>query len=621
MAFPPVPVYPHAIDSDHTLYLVFNTTETRLAADNSPWAQEIEVVPVAPDKADIWAENGFGNIEGELFYYDDVALNGYGKVVKLKGCARQVGGDKTKFNKKGTWIRSYVVAEHHNQLVDAILKTQDFIGRNFDPRQQTLDWRIRNLQALQVIFDDYSCPDINFTFNIIEDDPVGGVLAEYLIEITPPGSISSFRLDFGDGDFTTTTLEGEHRYALNARIDPVVRVSNDKCQIIQTPIERSNPAEPPPDISRDFDIPIPEVPEFPDFTFVPCEVPEPDINVPPLVVPCISLEGQIGPLPSVIVGPNINLVSNVTITSNNPINITQSVVQIIGGENIPNIIIIDPPIPPTIIIDPPIPPTIVIVPPQSNITIDLDITDMPRLEVDWGTPPEMEVALTLAKQVKTPALFATDPEMVSQFGEEFADLFEMNKTMKVEYESVGIPTEIRVIMPEDVTVKLDTSDLDEKKIRIDATGVNIPTDIRIYGPDSPIPNSIKLDGSNLPEQFDLVYRGEAIPIDASSLPRSIKLEMEKDIPHTILVEMPKPIPEKIVIESNIPDTITLIGPTSIPISIPENVFLPVKFPDKMPEVEMVWRGNPIEVKITMDEITKKDADGKNCVMIVPCPAK
>ena len=549
--------------------------------------------------------------------------NEHGKVVRLKGCARQIGGEKTKFNKKGTWVRSYVVAEHHNQLVDAILKTQDFIGRNFDPRPETLDWRIRNLQELAVIFDDFSCPDINFTFNIVEDDPVGGVLAEYLIEITPPGSVSSFRLDFGDGDFTTTVLEGQHRYALNARIDPVVRVSNDKCQIIQTPIERSNPAEPPPDISRDFDIPIPEVPEFPDFTFVPCEVPEPDINVPPLVVPCISLEGQIGPLPSVITGPNINLVSNVTITSNNPINITQSVVQIIGGDNIPNIIIIDPPIPPTIIIDPPIPPTIVIVPPQSNITVDLDITEMPRLEVDWGTPPDMEVALTLAKAVKTPERFAADPEMVSQFGEEFADLFEMNNTMKVEYESVGIPTEIKVVMPDDVTVKLDTSDLDQKKIRIDATGVNIPTDIKIYGPDSPIPNSIKLDGSNLPEQFDLVYRGEAIPIDGSSLPRSIKVEMEKDIPHTILVEMPKPIPEKIVIESNIPDTITLIGPTSIPISIPENVFLPVKFPDKMPEVEMVWRGNPIEVKITMDEIIGKDSDEKgkkNCVMIVPCPA-
>ena len=39
MAFPPVPVYPKAIDSNYTLYLVYNTTETKLAADNSPWAQ------------------------------------------------------------------------------------------------------------------------------------------------------------------------------------------------------------------------------------------------------------------------------------------------------------------------------------------------------------------------------------------------------------------------------------------------------------------------------------------------------------------------------------------------------------------------------------------------------
>src|SRR5688572_19689851 len=116
MAFPPLPVYPHGIDDDYTLYLVFNTTETKLAADNSPWAQEVQIVPVAADEEDIWADNGFANIEGELFYYDSVERNANGKVSKLKGCARNMGGEKTQFNKKGTWIRSYVVAEHHNQL-------------------------------------------------------------------------------------------------------------------------------------------------------------------------------------------------------------------------------------------------------------------------------------------------------------------------------------------------------------------------------------------------------------------------------------------------------------------------------------------------------------------------
>lgn len=85
MAFPPVPVFPNDIDSDYTLFLVHNTTETRLCLDNSAWAEEISIVPVSADRPEIWADNGFGNIEGELFYYDSVEKNGNGKVVKLKG--------------------------------------------------------------------------------------------------------------------------------------------------------------------------------------------------------------------------------------------------------------------------------------------------------------------------------------------------------------------------------------------------------------------------------------------------------------------------------------------------------------------------------------------------------
>lgn len=611
MAFPPTPVYPKAYDDDYTLYLVHNTTETRLAVDNAPWSQEIDIVPVASDKSEIWADNGFGNIDNELFYYDSVEKNDFGKVNKLKGCARQLGGDKTKFNKRGTWVRSYVVAEHHNQLVMSVLKTQNFIGYNFDPRRETLDWRIRNLQALEIIFDDFNCPDIHFTWNIIENNNVTGVLAEYLVEITPPGTISSFRLDFGDGEFTTTDLQGQHRYALNARIDPIISVSNDKCQIIQTPIERLNPAEPTPQTELSFEVFIPEVPDIPDFTFVPCEVPEPEINLPPLVVPCISIEGQVGPIPSVIVGPNINMVSNVTIT---PI---PSVISFTG--TLPSIIIIDtPPIPPTIIIDPPIPPTIVIVPPDSNIAINLDFTEMPRLEVDWGSPPEMEVAMTFAREVRTPQRFAADEKLMAEFGEEFADLFETKQSVKVEYEPVGIPSEIRVIMPEDTSVKLDARELDNKKIQIDATGLDIPTNIKIHGPESPIPDSIVFDASDLVQAIERLQNISPIKLDASGIPESIKVEMEKEIPKTIIVDIPKPIPERIIVESKIPDKIILEGPAGIPLLLPDEFVLPVKFPDKMPEVELVWKGSPIEVKITMDEIINKDAEGKNCVMIVPC---
>jgi hypothetical protein len=616
MAFPPVPLYPEAIDTDYTLFLVYNTSEARLAENNAPWSQEVDIVPVASDKPEIWADNGFATIEGELFYYDEVEKNAYGKVTKLKGCSRQLGGENTKQNERGTWVRGFVVAEHHNQLVTGIMKTQNFIGYNFDPRQATLDWRIRNLQELEVVFDDFDCPDVTFTFNITEDSPVTGKVATFSLQISPPGTINNFRLDFGDGNFTTTELDGTHRYAVNARVDPVVTIANDKCEIIQTPTARDNPAEPTPQIAEVFESWIPEIPPIPDFNCVPCEVPEPDIELPPLVFPCISLEGQIGPLPSVITGPDINLVSNVTITGpDEPVQILHSTVTITGGVNIPNIIIIDPPVPPTIIVDPPIPPTIVIVPPQSQITLELDATELPRLEVDWGAPPEMEVALTMAKNVKTPEKFAVDPEIVGQFGEEFADLFEASETMKVEYETVGIPEEIKIIPPDMPKVKFDTKDI-PKEIKL--KGVEIPKDIKIHGPESPIPNSIKLDGSELPEAVDLVYKGKAIPVDVTT---TVELKMEKEIPQKILVEMPKPIPEKIVLEHDLPRSITLEGPESIPISIPEGLTIPLEMPEDMPPVEMVYRGAPIEVKITMDEIINKDADGRQCVMIVPCPTK
>ena len=613
MAFPPVPVFPYAIDSDYTLFLVYNTTETVTSADNAPWSQEIDIVPVASDKLEIWADNGFANISGELLYYDDVEKDANGKVKKLKKCARNLGGDETKFNKKCTWIRSYVVAEHHNQVVDAALNTQNFIGYNFDPRQETLDWRIRNLEALDIIFDDHQCPDIAFTFNILENNPVTGVLAEYLIELNPPGLIYTVRIDFGDGQ-SSILLEGQHRYAVNARIDPVITIVNDTCTLIQTPVERANPAEPPPLIEEVFEIPVPEIPEFPEFTFVPCTVPEPDIQLPPLVFPCISLEGQIGPLPSIIEGPDINLVSNVVIQGpEEPVQILHSTVEITGSVNIPPVIELVPEVPPTIIIDPPIPPTIVIVPPQSQITLELDATELPRLEVDWGRPPDMEVALTLASNVRTPERFAVDPDLQNEFGEEFADLFEASETMKVEYETVGIPEEIRIVPPDLPDVRVVADDM-PRSIKLDCAEADIPKSIKIFGPDSPIPDSISFDG---PEEINLVYKGEGIKLDTSDV--SIRLEMPQEIPDKIIVE--SHIPERIVLDAtDIPDRIILEGPESIPLFLPEDIAVPLKMPEN-PEVEMVWRGSPVEVKITMDEIIDRDADGRNCVMITPCPVR
>jgi len=599
MAFPPIPRYPDAIDDDFTLFLVYNTTETKLVAENPAWAQEIDIIPVKPDEEEIWADNGFGNISGELFYYDSVEKNANGKVTKLKDCARELGGNASKWNKKGEWVRSYVVAEHHNQLVDVILKMQDFTGINFDERQRTLDWRIRNLEALEVIFDDFACPNVDFTFNTVEIDNEQGILATYSIEIEGVGA-NTFRLDFGDGEFTTTALSGTHQYAINARIDPVVTVVNDKCQIIQTPIVRDNPAEPPPPVIEEFEIPVPEFPPVPDFTFIPCDVPEPELNFPPLVLPCADVPSAT----NVEIG-DISIPSQITtITGNIPSNITI--------DNVPSIIVFDPPVPPTIIIDPPIPPTIVIVPPESEVSITLNAEDLPSLQVDWGAPPEMEVQMTMVKPVETPKNLTDEDLLVSEFGTEFADLFEAQGQMKVEYEPVSLPSEIRIIAPDLPKVEVEAKGIPEK-IEVDVKDAAIPEDIKIHGPDDPIPNSINIVGESIPDEIELKIH-EAIKVELETVfPESIKVELE-GMPDSIKLDAPE------TIGVDMPSVITVEGfPESIGLDIPDDIGIPLILPPEMPEVEMVYKGSPVEVKISMDEILSKNEEGQNCVMITPCP--
>ena len=314
--FPPTPVYPKNYDSDYTLFLVYNTSETITTEDNAPWAAEIAIKPIAPDKDELWATNGFANIEGELFYYDDVGYNIYGKINKLKRCARNIGGTHTKHNRTGSEVRGFVIAEHHNQIVDAIVKIEDFVGANFTEEQATLDWRIRHLQQLPVIFDDFSCPDVSFDFYIVSDDPATGIVARYTIVID--GVFTSYRLDFGDGEFTTTSTRGTHRYAPNAAIDPIITIANSKCTIVQSPVERTVATEPPPQNNpTTFEIKIPTIPNIPPFNPPIPPTPSNIVTPPPIVFPCLDI-GPIGSIniPSVIViEPPINLPSIIEIVT------------------------------------------------------------------------------------------------------------------------------------------------------------------------------------------------------------------------------------------------------------------------------------------------------------------
>ena len=131
-----------------------------------------------------------------------------------------MGGTHTKFNAAGSEVRGFVIAEHHNQIADAIINTETFIGRNFDEDKATLDWRIRHLQNLSVIFDDYTCPDVSFNFYVINEDAATGTTIQYDVVIT--GTFNNYNLDFGDGQSTNTSFSGTHVYATSSSIDPIV---------------------------------------------------------------------------------------------------------------------------------------------------------------------------------------------------------------------------------------------------------------------------------------------------------------------------------------------------------------------------------------------------------------
>ena len=229
MPFPPNPVYPYAIDSDKTLFLVYNTSETTTSADNDPWSRELPIIPVGINEAEIWPKNGFANISGELFYYDSVTLDVNGKVNKFTGCARNLGGSKTQFNAAGTWVRGFVVAEHHNQIAQAIINIEDFL---FDIAED-----LQYLADQPTCQDDSSCPEAILQFEPAQpQDACIGTVANFNLIINGP--FNSFNIDFGDGTSTNSTQIGTHTYAPGANIDPIVTVSSGDCQIVQTAIVR-----------------------------------------------------------------------------------------------------------------------------------------------------------------------------------------------------------------------------------------------------------------------------------------------------------------------------------------------------------------------------------------------
>jgi len=122
--FPPKVVYPLDYDTDRTLFKVYNTSETVLSANLEAWATTINIIPVELEKNEIWSDNGYVTISGELIYYDAVGKDSNGKINTLLNCIRNLGGQPPQYNLAGTDVRGFVLAEHHNQLARAIVNAE-----------------------------------------------------------------------------------------------------------------------------------------------------------------------------------------------------------------------------------------------------------------------------------------------------------------------------------------------------------------------------------------------------------------------------------------------------------------------------------------------------------------
>lgn len=388
MAFPYIPkvVYPANIDSDSSLYKVYNSAETILSEDLEAWATTINIKPAGIESYEIWADNGYVNISGELIYYSSVEKDyATNKVYRLLNCIRNLSGEKPVFNKAGTPVRGYVVAEHHNQLAQALVNLESFVGvENSGNLGLPLDYKIRIMDDVENLGDDALCVQVSFNYFIVDSDPLQGTTIQYSLTIV--GKYDNFTVDFGDGTTDSFNFIGVHTYAANFDIDPFVVVNSKDCQVVQVAPERTLPSEPQPVTGQTITSPdaitIPSIPDFPNLTISTLSTTPIRVNLPPIIFPCFDI-GPLGPIviPSTITLTNPDAIPS-TIQFLNP-NAIPSTVAFLNSPRLPSTINFNniPNIPSTISLQ-----GFYAIP--SNITINPVVVDLASSEYCVNCTPE-----------------------------------------------------------------------------------------------------------------------------------------------------------------------------------------------------------------------------------------
>lgn len=220
--------------------------------------------------------------EIEVDYFRD-------RVIELRDCIR--GYNTPSFpHRKGSLVCGFVMAEHHNNLSDSIIKTEDYT--------RFLSETLTELEGLGVEKNS-ECPNGSFSYEVIEEeDENQGPLVRFTLS---SDNANGNRLYFGDGLSERNVDVVDHQYARGAQFAPTAVFYNDLCE------EYVSEGD---DILADIDLDALNLPIIPavnldfgafEFDFSPIDFPD----FLPADFEGVDL-GEIGGVPSFIsIGPDI----------------------------------------------------------------------------------------------------------------------------------------------------------------------------------------------------------------------------------------------------------------------------------------------------------------------------
>lgn len=213
-----LPKFPDDIDTNNELYHVFNTSESPLRLDFSMSDDKINIVPRKWGEPEIWHKgSGIINVEGELIHYagviieedpnapnsvnpqyrffDDPSIpeetkNKYQRVIAFTDLNRGINFTRPRFHSKGEWVRGYVMADHHNALMNAILGVENLIGIDNSLDHSSLDYKLRDLSELVDEVEDEECPYGVFWYEILNTT---GTIKTVQFHINIIGDYESFK--------------------------------------------------------------------------------------------------------------------------------------------------------------------------------------------------------------------------------------------------------------------------------------------------------------------------------------------------------------------------------------------------------------------------------------------